>query len=148
MSHVESVSVTITVLNALKAACTRLGVEFLENKKTYNWFGRSVGDYPLPAGFTAEDLGKCEHAIHVPGVRYEIGVVPLKSGKGYTLLYDFYGRSAAHDGEKLKEKFGNGLKKLVDAYSLAALKRQARAKGYLSHETKKDGRTLLTVSVP
>ena len=146
MSHVESVNVTITDLNALKAACTRLGVEFLENKKTYNWFNFSVGDYPLPVGFTAEDLGKCEHVIKVPGVHYEIGVVPLKTGKGYTLLYDFYGRSAAHDGEKLKEKFGTGLTKLVDGYSIEALKAKARAKGYMSQEKIVNGKTHLVVT--
>lgn len=146
MSHIESVNVVITDLTALKAACTRLGVEFLENKKTYNWFGRSVGDYPIPNGFAAEDLGKCEHAIKVPGVRYEVGVVPLKEGKGYTLLYDFYGRSATHDGEKLKQKFGDGLTKLVDAYSLEALKAKARAKGYMSQEKTVNGKTHLVVT--
>lgn len=146
MSHIESVSVVITDLNALKAACTRLGVEFLENKKEYNWFGRSVGDYPLPAGFTAEELGKCEHVIKVPGVRYEVGVVPLKTGKGYTLLYDFYGRSGHHDGEKLRDKFGTGLTKLVDAYSIEALKAKARAKGYISSEKVVNGKTQLVVT--
>ena len=43
MSHIESVSVVITDLNALKAACTRLGVEFLENAKpahATSWGGR------------------------------------------------------------------------------------------------------------
>ena len=146
MSNVESVNVQITDLKSLKAACERLGVEFRENQKTYTFFGRSVGDYPLPAGFTAEELGKCEHAIHVPGVRYEIGVVPLKTGKGYTLLYDFYGRSGHHDGEKLKDKFGTGLTKLVDAYSLEALKAKARAKGYISSEKVVNGKTHLVVT--
>src|ERR1039458_6520976 len=129
MSHIESVNVVITDLEALKDACKRLGVDFIANKKTYNWFGYSVGDTPLPEGFTAEELGHCDHAIHVPGVTYEVGVVPCKKGKGYTLLVDFWGKSGRHDGEKLKAKFGAGLTKLVDAYSIEALKRKARAKG-------------------
>ena len=146
MSHVEQVNVQITDLKSLKAACERLGAEFRENQKTHTFFGRSVGDYPLPVGFTAEDLGKCEHAIHVPGVNYEIGVVPLKTGKGYTLLYDFYGSSGRHDGGKLKEKFGTGLTKLVDGYSIEALKAKARAKGYMSQEKIVNGKTHLVVT--
>ena len=149
MSHVETARVSVVDLKALKAACTRLGVEFVEGKKTYNFYGRHVGDYPLPAGFTAAEMGKCEHAIKVPGVHYEIGVAPSKNGKGYTLLYDFYGSgsNAAHDGEKLLKKFGQGLTKLVDAYSIEALKAQARAKGYMTQESVlSNGKTKLVVT--
>lgn len=152
MSHIESVNVTITDLEALKDACTAMGVEFVPNKKTYKWFGMSVGDYPLPKGFKADELGKCDHVVRVPGVNYEIGVVGARNpdgskAKGYTLLYDFYGRGGTHDGEKLRDKFKTGLTKLVDAYSLEALRRQAKAKGYL-HSTKVvDGKTYLTVRV-
>lgn len=146
MSHIESVDVQITDLEALKAATKRLGVEFIENKRTYNWFGRSVGDYKLPAGFTADELGKCDHVVKVPGVNYEVGVVPSKVGKGYTLLYDFWGSHGAHDGEKLKEKFGAKLSKLVDAYSIEALKRKAAARGYLTRETTVKGKTALVVT--
>ena len=131
MSHVESVNVTITDLEALKAACKRMGVEFVENKKTYAWWGHSVGDYPIPAGFTKEDLGKCDHVIRVPGVGYEVGVVKKKDGKGYTMLYDFYGK-----GQGLLTKFGKGLTRLVDNYSVEALKAKARRLGYMSQETK------------
>jgi hypothetical protein len=145
MSHVESVNVQITDLEALKDACKRLGVEFVPGKKNYNWFGRSVGDYKLPEGFTAEELGKCEHVIKVPGVNYEIGVVPAKKGKGYTLLFDFWGSAGRHDGMKLKAKFGAGLTKLVDAYSIEALKRKAKSKGYLTTEKVVDGKTHLVV---
>lgn len=130
MSHVESVKTTITDLSALKAACTRMGVEFVEGKKAYRWFGRSVGDYPLPAGFTKDDLGKCDHVIKVPGTDYEVGVVKLKDKPGYTMLYDFWG-----PGQGLLKKFGTGLTKLVDNYSVEALKSKARAKGYLTTET-------------
>ncbi len=150
MSHIETVNVSITDLEALKDACKAMGVEFVANKKTYNWYGRSVGDYPLPKGFTREELGTCEHVIRVPGVRYEIGLAKARTEtgepvKGFTMLYDFYGRSTAHDGEKLREKFGNGLTKLVDAYSLAALTRKARAKGLTTTTKTVDGKIHLTV---
>lgn len=142
MSHVETAKVNVVDLEALKAACAREGIEFVEGKKTYEWFGRSVGDYPLPAGFTAENLGKCEHVIRVPGVKYEIGVAKNPTGKGYTFLYDFWG-----PGQGLLKKFGQGLTKLVDAYSIEALKRQARMKGYMTQEKQlENGKVQLTVT--
>lgn len=149
MSHIESVKVTITDLEALKDACKAMGVEFVQGKKEYTWFGQSV-DGSAPPGFTKEDLGKCDHVVRIPGVNYEVGVVPArtadgKPAKGYTLLYDFWGSSGRHDGTKLKEKFGAGLTKLVDQYSLAALKRKASAKGYLTSTKVVDGKIHLTV---
>jgi hypothetical protein len=142
MSHVENCKVKVMDLTALKAACKRMGVEFVENKRTYNWYGRSVGDYPLPAGFKAEDLGKCDHVIRVPGVGYEVGVVKSKNGKGFDLLYDFWG-----PGQGLLTKFGQGLTKLADAYSVEALKAKALAQGYISNEVVADnGEITLTVS--
>lgn len=144
MSHIETVSVKITDLNALKSACAVLGVEWVEGKRTYQWFGRSVGDYPVPEGFSAEDLGNCEHVIRVPGVDYEIGVVKCPDGPGYTCLYDFWG-----PGEGLLKKFGKGLTKLIDRYSVEALKAKARAKGYMSREAQlSNGKTQLIVTVP
>lgn len=147
MSHVESVNVQITDLEALKAACKREGVEFIENRSSYKWYGRSVGDTALPAGFTAANLGQCEHVIRVPGVEYEIGVTRARNpdgtvAKGYTCLYDFWGPGAG-----LQKKFGKGLTKLVDSYSLEALKAQARRKGYMTQEkAAADGKIKLTVT--
>lgn len=130
MSHVESVDTVLTDLEAVKAACARLGVDFVEGKKTYNWYGRHVGDHPLPKGVTKEELGKCDHVIRVPGVAYEVGLVRNKEGKGYKLAYDFWG-----PGQGLLQKFGNNLTKLVDAYSVEALKAKAKRLGYLTKET-------------
>jgi hypothetical protein len=160
MSHIESVNVTVNDLKALKAACARLGVEFVEGETRYNWFETSVGDHPLPAGFKASDLGHCEHVIRVPGITYEVGVVKARNpdgtpAKGYTLLYDFWGvggqrrQGGRHDGQELKKKFGNGLTQLVDAYSIEALKAKARAQGYTTRETvRSDGKINLVVGVP
>lgn len=135
-------------IEAVKAACKRLGVEFVPNKRTYNWFGRSVGDYKLPEGMKAEDLGKCDHVVKVPGVNYEISLVKRKDGKGFTPMYDFWGNGTGeHDGNKLKEKFGGKLEKFVDAYSVEALKRQAMRKGYLASEKAlPNGKIQLTVT--
>ena len=90
MSHVSTIQCEIKSLDALKAACENLGFTFKENQKHYKWFGSWVGDYPMPEGFSAEELGHCEHAIAVPGANYEIGVVKAKTHPGYQLMYDFW----------------------------------------------------------
>lgn len=97
---------------------------FLEGKTTYKWYGRHVGDYPLPEGIKKEDLGKCSHAILLPNCQYEIGVVKLDNGS-YTMLYDFWG-----PGEKLKSHFGDGLKRLTQMYSVHKATKAAHLKGY------------------
>lgn len=91
MSHLVSVAIEITDLDAVKATCRELGLQFLQGQKTYNWYGYSVGDYPLPDGFTKEDLGHCEHAIGIPGTTWQVGLAKPRNGKGYRLLFDFYG---------------------------------------------------------
>ena len=74
MSHISKIELVIKDLEALKTACKRMGFEFREGQKTYQWYGRWVGDSPMPEGVTEEELGKCNHAIHVPGAKYEIGL--------------------------------------------------------------------------
>ena len=88
MSHVSQIEIEIKDITALQAACTRLGLIWKENQRSYKWYGRWVGDYPLPENVTVEDLGKCLHAIEVPGASYEVGVT-MVNGK-LTLLWDFY----------------------------------------------------------
>ncbi len=131
MSHVSAIELEIKDLDALKAVCDRLGFTFVEGQTSYKWWGHWVGDYPLPQGFTKEDLGKCSHAIRVPGATYEIGVVN-KNGKT-TLLWDFY-----HTGG-LETKIGKGGGKLKQAYAVEAAKRAAKKAGYRVQEK----RTLL-----
>jgi hypothetical protein len=132
MSHVTSIDIEIRDLDALESAVGELGAAFIHGRTTYNWYGRHVGDYPLPAGFTQDQLGKCEHAIRLPGVNYEIGVVknPVKEGT-FTLLFDFYGQSGAHDGEKLRKHFGDGLSRIKQMYGVHVAEKAARAKGWI-----------------
>ena len=66
MSHITTIELDIKDLDALKVAAEKLGLEFRRGQETYKWFGRSVGDSPLPAGFRKQDLGKCEHALRIP----------------------------------------------------------------------------------
>jgi hypothetical protein len=67
MSHVTNIDIEISNLTALESAIQEMGGTFLRDKKNYEWYGRHVGDFPLPPGFTKEMLGKCEHAIGLPG---------------------------------------------------------------------------------
>lgn len=123
MSHVATVKTEVNDLGALKTAVEELGGVFVENQRTYRWYGRSMGDYPLPEGFTEAELGHCEHAIRVPGVGYEVGVV--KKNGTYRLLYDFWG-----PGEGLHEKFGTNLTRLTQMYGVHKATAEAKRKGF------------------
>ena len=114
MSHVAVVDIEIKDLNALARACENLGLVFNEGQKTYKWYGSSVGDYPLPAGFKASDLGKCAHAISIPGNNkaYEIGICKNPNGKGYVPLWDFWA-----GGFGLQAKVGDNCDLLTHEYA-------------------------------
>ena len=115
MSHVTQLEIEVKDLGALERACTALGLELVRDQQTYRWYGHSVGDTPLPKGFTANDLGKCQHAIRIPGDSraYEIGVVPRRDGReGYTLLWDSWA-----GGYGMVAKVGQEAEKLSDQYS-------------------------------
>jgi len=89
-------------LEALKMACDMLGLE-IEVRSNYAWFNRHMGDYPLPAGMKANELGnnakfvvklteatasKRADTSHIP---YEIGMVEDPNNPGcYTPIYDFW----------------------------------------------------------
>lgn len=128
MSHVVSIKALLDDVEAIAATCKELGLVFKRNQKTYAWWGRSVGDYPLPEGFTAEDLGHCDHAIGIPGTSWEVGVVRRKDGKGYTLLFDFFGSQ----GEPiLKALGGQQANRFIQSYALNKATLTAQKKGLL-----------------
>jgi hypothetical protein len=141
-------------LDALKAAAEKLGLEFRENQKTYKWWGRSVGDYPLPEGFKAEDLGKCDHAICAPNNpgAYEIGVVERKDGEpGQVLLWDFYnnGLDYHYSGQckGMVEYVGEGACKLQQEYAVEVAKKYWLAQGWqVTEERKEDGTVTLNAA--
>lgn len=140
MSHVVTVDVLVKDLRALSGACARLGFEFIEGQQTYRWNGTWVDDSPVPDGlFDADEtervrklprrerckvmeaaLGRCAHAIRVPGagLGFEVGVV--SSGDGFRLVWDFI------DGGLTHKLGGNKALKLRQAYSVQAVKLAAR----------------------
>ena len=117
MSHtVEISNLLIRDLEALKRAGERLGLEFAPHQTTYRWYGRSVGDHPLPIGFTTEEMGHCEHALRIPNndTAYEIGIVTRRDGQpGYALHWDFW-----NGGYGLTDKIGESGERLRQAYAL------------------------------
>ncbi len=118
MSHISKIEVEIQSLEDLKAACEQLGFQFRENQKTHKWYGTNKES----ENNTEIDLGKCDHAIKVPGAKYEIGIV--KKDKHYNLLWDSYYTGG------LEEKIGKDAGILKQAYSVQRIKREARIKGY------------------
>jgi hypothetical protein len=143
MSHVATIELIVKDLEALEIACKSLGLELVRDQHTYQWYGRHVGDYPLPKGFTPADLGKCSHAIRVAGnpSAYEVGVV--QSQDGYTLLWDFYGSQ----GKAMQDCIGaNGLK-LQDAYATQVAISHYQSQGYyVTTAVQEDGQIVLTAT--
>ena len=138
--HVASIKLEVKSLEALKAACQRLGLEFREGQTSFVWFGRFVGDAPLPEGFTQEDMGKCEHAIHCPDAKYEIGVV-FRDGV-YKLLWDSWGSGG------LEAALGTDCNRLKQAYGVEAAKLEAQRQGYSVWETaEENGAVKLHITV-
>ncbi len=131
MSHIVTESMIILDLAALEAACSpESGLEFRRGQDRYRWYGRSVGNYPLPAGFTRADLGKCEHAIRVRGNdrAYEIGVVRRRDEQGnllpgYCLMYDFW-----NGGYGLEAAAGKHCSKVKQLYTMQGIKKTLGSK--------------------
>jgi hypothetical protein len=122
----------------MKAACKELGFEFVENQKTYAWYGTFVGDSPMPQGMTVKDLGKCDHAIRVPGAWYEIGL--KKFGDHYEILYDYW------ESGGLKSKIGTDAAPVKAAYSKAATRKFARKKRFrIAKEERLEDRTRIRI---
>lgn len=138
MSHIATVDLHITDLAALKPACETLGLEFREGQTSFRWYGRTVGDYPLPAGFTASEMGECEHAIRIKDntAAYEVGVVRRRDGKpGFVLMYDNW-----RGGFGLEDVIGRSAGKLKQQYAAQVAASQARKQGYrVSQSLQTDG---------
>lgn len=129
MSHVTTGSCVIKDLEALKLAAQELGGAFVAGQHSYKWYGRYVGDAPLPKGLTIDDLGKCTHAITLPKVEYEVGVVRQSDGS-FRLMFDYWG-----PGQGLVKAFGENLGKLQQIYAKHAVIRQAKAKGMIVRQS-------------
>jgi len=139
MSHISKIELWIRDLEALKMACSSLNLEFRKNQKFYKWFGRFMGDTVLPEGVRAEELGACDHAIHVPGAEYEIGV--LQRGKEYILLWDSWFKGG------LENLLGKDAGKLKQAYAIEKIRLEARKRGIKIRQTTTPKNVRLILSI-
>jgi hypothetical protein len=140
--HISSIKLEVKSLEALQAACRRLGLTFVEGQTHYKWFGKYMGDTPVPTGFNKEDLGHCTHAIQVPHAKYEIGVQRWNDGT-YKLLWDSWS-----DGGLVKA-LGKDCNLLRQAYGVEAAIEAAQRQGYSTYEEPlEDGGVKLHVQVP
>ncbi len=102
---------------ALRAAAATFGAQLADKKTFHSYQGES----------------KCDFCIALPNVKYEIGVIRQPDGS-MVLSHDPYGNDRiSHlgcDGHKLTEKFGSGLKRLTQEYTVQTTMRAARAKGW------------------
>lgn len=159
MSHVENLNLEIRNLEAVKRACARLGWVFKENQKTYNWWNMWVDDSPVPRKLFATEaeyqrmlalprsqrcqemqqlLGKCDHAIQIPGQAFEIGVVE-RNGE-YLLFWDWASdlRTVLGDPEHLD------VNPFPAHYVAENLKMQIEPQGYQVYESWKGNSVTLT----
>ena len=124
MSHISKIELEVKDLGTLKQACTRLGLNIIEGKKTFKWYGQE--DFP------------CDHAIRIPGATYEIGVV--KNGNLYELSCDYWdsaiGKGIGKNGGLLKQ-----------AYAIERTKTEVRRKGYSIIEKKTESGIRLHIRV-
>jgi hypothetical protein len=107
MSHISKIELEVKDLHTLDLACKRLGLQLVKGQKTFKWFGAKAG--------------KCNHAIRVPGAKYELGIV--KSDGLYELKCDYYDRNI---GNAIGENGGL----LKQAYAVEKTRAEARLKGY------------------
>ena len=135
MSHVAEVTLQVTDLDALDAACKRIGLELVRGQKNYKWYGRWLNDWSdseRAAALKGRDpntFGHCEHAVRIPGDpnAYEIGLCPRLDGKpGFDLVYDQYG----HGGAALHKVGGKDLSELKDQYAASVTQRHLSRQGY------------------
>jgi hypothetical protein len=124
MSHISKIELEVKDLGTLRQACIRLGLNLLEGKKTFKWYG--------------QEESHCDHAIRVPGATYEIGVI--KNGNLYELQCDYWdstiGKAIGQTGGLLKQ-----------AYAIECAKREARRKCYSIIEKKTDAGIRLHVRI-
>lgn len=113
MSHLSQIELEIKDLGDLGRACSRLGIEYLRDRKTFRWYGGAK---------------ECEGAIRVPGAGYEVGIV--REGNVFRLIWDDYA------GGGLEARLGKQAGLLKQAYAVERTRREAMLKGYRLRESR------------
>ena len=111
MSHLSKIEIEVTDIRVLAAACQRLNLIFQEGKNKFIWFNGHAD---------------CNHAILIPGAKYEVGVI--NNGKRYDIKCDFFDSGIA-------KSIGKNGGRLKQAYAAEKTIIEARRKGYSVIET-------------
>jgi len=148
MSHVVSVKTIIKDLDCLRAAVAMFPkLIWKENQKKYEWWGRWVKDYhkadaAYKNGIDPSEYGKCEHAIGMPGVTYEMGICKRSDGQGYSPVWDF-----VYDGHRFNEYLGDSAEQLMTEYNRQVMLKYGEQNGYaVNEEVLQDGRKVITLN--
>jgi hypothetical protein len=126
MSHVSTLAIQVSDVDAFEAACRECGVELRREQKTFKTYGGTRN----PCDMAVVDVSN-------PNA-YEIGLVRTADGR-YEVKTDEWGRSGG-----LKEKVGENAGRLLQHYGISAAKRVAQKQGMHVHEQRlPDGRIRL-----
>lgn len=137
MSHISRIELVINDLSCLKAACSRMGLEFREHQKSYRWYGKWIGKEPVPENLVP---GKCDHVIHVPNASYEVGVIRQPDGT-FALHADMW------PGGGLAPIIGENAGLLQQAYGIERVRQEAKQKRMRVLETPTESGIRLTLSL-
>ncbi len=121
MSHISTLAVKITDLDAFTLACREVGVELRREQKTFKTYNGQKTD--------------CEMAIcHPTSLKaYEAGLV--REGDHYVIQTDEFRR-----GQGLNDLIGDNAGKLLQRYAMNAAGNKATAKGWtFRDEVQPDG---------
>ena len=145
MSHCDKVAhCDVTDLDALAEATEALGGVCLSDTAA-RWWGHSVGDYPLPEGYTADSLQAAmkrpARTLRFPGASYDVAAVPRLDGKkGYELVLDWYGTGG------LTLVLGQKGGRLAAAYNEAVTVKAAKKQGFTVTRSVEKGKVMLALS--
>ena len=131
MSHLATIKVQIKDLDAVKAACAEFGWTFKEGQAQFNGMGWK---------------NKCAHAIALPGVPYEVGLIPNEDGNGYTLGFDEYLAKDIPHWNGGKSYLGEGASKLLQLYGVHKAQIEAKKRGLLFTRKQVGSKIQCTVS--
>lgn len=143
MSHVKTSDVIVKDLDCLREAVKKFPkLSFVEGQKKFTWYGEWVNDYDnanaaYKHGISTEDYGKCDHAIRMEGVAYEIGLMKRKDGEGYSVVWDFYGC-----GRRIDEYIGHDGEKLMTEYNRLYIEKFAMENGF-TMQVEEDAKQLI-----
>lgn len=152
MSHVDTnMDIFFTDLDLVEA-CLRERfpkLKLMREQKTWAWYGSWQNDHhgenaAYKHGIKPEDYGTCDHALHLEGCEYEIGLMPIeKDGvKGWVPVWDFW-----DCGRRLSECIGDAGQHLLTEYNRQTMMAACLQQGMTyQEELQQDGQILVTMT--